>query len=633
MLHLTLHIQMNRLMQTNLHTTPPAAHSLRAHLPRLLRNTLPALLALVLFTGCDSFLDKTPLGQQTTENFFTNEEEAIQATNASYNKLRDWNIHVFDFLGLTDIISDDATKGSTPTDAAFLTELENLTHDAGHQSPLGWWTGNYQGIYRTNVNLQNLPNTEMNPDLRNRLMAENRFLRAYFYFNLVRGYGDVPLITRPLTPEEYDQQRAPAADVYAQIIEDLEFAADHLPLKSEYPSADLGRATQGAAEAMLARVYLYLEDYGQAEFYAREVIRSLEYDLLPDYFQIFTEQGENSTESIFEVQATATEEGAGGSQYAQVQGVRGTPNLGWGFNRPSRDLDAAYEPGDLRHQATILFPWEALPDGSGPTVIENHTMEDERYNKKAFAAGFPGTIDNYPVNIRRFRYSDLLLIAAEAAYHNGSEGDARQFLNDVRDRARGGHTLTIGILPENASPHMVNVLNLGSLETQVFARLVHEGGPAAQAGIEPFDHALDRGRVRANLLDMIVSVNGIAITDRNSFLDAVDAQSAGATVPVVIHRIRHGQSAEEFTVNVTVQELLPDVTASGQALLDAIWHERRVELAMEQKRWFDLIRQGRAAQVMQDLGKNFVPGKHELFPIPQNEIDLSNRALTQNPNW
>ncbi len=594
---------------------------------------LPILVVLLLATGCDSFLDKKPLGQQTTENFFTNEEEAIQATNASYSKMREWNIHVFDFLGVTDMISDDATKGSTPTDAAFLLELENLTHDAGHQSVLGWWTGNYQGIYRTNINIQNLPNTDMNPDLRNRLLGENRFLRAYFYFNLVRGWGGVPLITAPLTPEEYDQERASAEAVYAQIIEDLEFAAENLPLKSGYPSADLGRATRGAAEAMLARVYLYLEDYGQAESYAREVINSGEYDLLQDYFQIFTEAGENSSESIFEVQATATEESTGGTQYGQVQGVRGTPNLGWGFNRPSRDLDAAFEPGDLRHQATIMFPWEELPDGTGRTVIENQTMEDERYNKKAFAGDFPGTIDNYPVNIRRFRYSDLLLIAAEAAYRNGREGDARDFLNEVRERARVGRTLTIGILPENASPHMVNVLNLGNLDTSVFARLVHEGGPADLAGIESFDHSLDRGRVRANLLDMIVSVNGIAITDRESFLDAIDAQSAGATVPVVVHRIRHDQSAEDITLNVTVQELLPDVTASGQALLDAIWHERRVELAMEQKRWFDLIRQGRAADVMQALGKNFVTGQHEVFPIPQNEIDLSNRALQQNTNW
>lgn len=595
---------------------------------------LPVLLALILITGCDSQLDKTPLGQQTTENFFTSEEEAIQATNATYSKLREWNIHVFDYLGLTDIISDDATKGSTPTDAAFLNELDNLRHDAGHQSPLGWWTGNYQGIYRANVNLQNLPDTDMNPDLRNRLMAENRFLRAYIYFNLVRGYGDVPLITEPLTPDEYDQERATAADVYDQIIEDLEFAADHLPLKSEYPAADLGRATRGAAESMLARVYLYLEDYPQAESYARDVIISQEYELLDDYFMIFTPEGENSSESIFEIQATATEEGAGGSQYGQVQGVRGTPNLGWGFNRPSRDLDAAFEAGDLRHQATILFPWEALPDGSGRTVIENHTMEDERYNKKAFApSDFPGPLGNNPVNIRRFRYSDLLLIAAEATYHNGNPGDARQFLNDVRERARVGRSLTIGLLPENASPHMVNVLNLDDLDTRVFARLVHAGGPADEAGIESFDHALDRGRVQANLLDMIVSVNGITITDRDSFLDAVDAQSAGTTVPVIIHRLRDGESPEEFTVDVTVQELLPDITVSGQALLDAIWHERRVELAMEQKRWFDLIRQGRAAQVMQDLGKNFVTGKHEVFPIPQNEIDLSNGVLTQHPEW
>ena len=621
-------------MNTELHTHKQTSRMDQEPAARLLLTVLLAGLVSLAAAGCDSILDKTPLAQQTTENFFTNEEEAIQATNASYSKMREWNIHVFSFLGLTDMISDDATKGSTPTDAAFLLELENLTHDAGHQAVLEWWNGNYEGIYRTNVNIQNLPNTEMNPDLRNRLLGENRFLRAYFYFNLVRGFGGVPLITAPLTPEEYDQERATEEAVYAQIIEDLEFAAEHLPMKSQYPSADLGRATKGAAESMLARVFLYLEDYPEAESYARSVIISTEYDLLDDYFQIFTEDGENSSESIFEVQATATEEGGGGSQYGQVQGVRGTPNLGWGFNRPSRDLDAAFEPGDLRHQATILFPWEELPDGTGQTVIENQTMEDERYNKKAFApSDFPGPLGSNPVNIRRFRYSDLLLIAAEAAYRNGNEGDARNFLNDVRERARVGRSLTIGILPENASPHMENVLNLGSLDTRVFARLVHEGGPADLAGIESFDHDLDRGRVQANLLDMIVSVNGIAITDRDSFLDAVDAQSAGATVPVVIHRIRQGQSPDEFIVNVTIQELLPDVTASGQALLDAIWHERRVELAMEQKRWFDLIRQGRAPDVMQALGKNFVIGKHELFPIPQNEIDLSNRALEQNPNW
>ncbi len=603
---------------------------------RLFRNTAAAGLVLLLIAGCDNVLDKTPLGEQTTENFFTNEEEAIQATNATYNKLRDWNVHIFNFLGLTDMISDDATKGSTPTDAAHLNELVNLTYDAGHQSFDDWWQGNFQGIYRANVNLVNLSDADINPDLRDQLMGENRFLRAYFYFNLVRGFGGVPLITSPLSPDEYDQERASEEAIYEQIISDLEFASEHLPHKSAYPSDDLGRATKGAADAMLARVYLYLEDFSEAESYAREVIQSGEYDLYPDYFSIFTEEGENSSESIFEVQATATEDNTGGTQYTEVQGVRGTPNLGWGFNRPSRDLDAAYEPGDLRHQATILFPWEELPDGTGQTVVENQSMEDERYNKKAFApSDHPGLHTNSPVNIRRFRYSDLLLIAAEAAYRNGNEGDARNFLNDVRERARVGRTLTIGILPENMAPMVYNVLEeeLDGIDSRVFPRMVHENGPADQAGLEEFQHGFDRGRPRVDLMDLIVSVNGIPITDRDSFLDAVDQQTSGETIPVEILRFQSGEDPSEQTINVTVAELLPDIQASGQNLLDAIWHERRVELAMEQKRWFDLIRQGRAPEVMQALGKPFVTGKHELFPIPSNEIDLSNRALTQNPEW
>jgi starch-binding outer membrane protein, SusD/RagB family len=179
---------------------------------------------------------------------------------------------------------------------------------------------------------------------------------------------------------------------------------------------------------MLARVYLFRENYELALQYATDVINSGEYELLPDYFQIFTREGENSSESIFEVQATDSEEGGTGSQFGEVQGVRGQPNLGWGFNRPSRDLDEAYEPGDLRQQATILNPWEELPDGTGQTVVENTTMVDERYNKKAFApSDHAGPRGNSPVNIRRIRYSDVLLIAAEASYRTGNETNARNY--------------------------------------------------------------------------------------------------------------------------------------------------------------------------------------------------------------
>lgn len=595
------------------------------------------LLGVFTLVACSDVVNKTPLGQQTSENFFLTEQQAIQATNASYHKLRDWNIHVFSFLGLTDMISDDATKGSTPTDAAQLLDIEDLTFDAGSGDVNTWWTGNYQGIYRTNVAIENIPNVDMNTGLRERLVAENHFLRAYYYFNLVRGFGGVPLITSPLAPDDYDQERAPAEDIYAQILSDLEFAADVLPFKSEYSSQDLGRATKGAAHSLLARVHLYLENYDQALMYANEVINSGEYALLDDYFTIFTRQGENSSESIFEVQAMASEEGGSGSQYGQVQGVRGQPNLGWGFNRPSRDLDDAYESGDLRQQATILSPWEELPDGTGLTVIQNATMVDDRYNKKAFApSDHPGGRGNSPVNIRRIRYADVVLIAAEASYRTGNEADARMYVNMIRDRARVGNSNTIGIIPEDMSPVVVNALDLSAINSQVFVRFVNSDGPADEAGVSPFTHDVDSNQPIIENIDIITAVNRTAVTSRSEFLAAVNAQAAGASIPVEITRVHHtnnGQNSEEITLSITVEELLPDVTSSGQQLLDAIWQERRVELAMEQKRWFDLLRQGRAAEVMQALGKNFEVGKHELFPIPTNEIDLSNGALQQNPGW
>ncbi len=595
------------------------------------------LLIIIAFTSCSDIVDKKPLGQLTSENFFQNEEQAIQATNASYEKLRDWNVHVFAFLGLTDMISDDATKGSTPTDAAHLLEFEDFTFDAGHGEINSWWTGNYEGINRANTAIANIPGIDMNTVIRDRLVAENHFLRAYYYFNLVRGFGGVPLITEPLSPNEYEQERASEEEVYNQIISDLEMAGEELPAKSEYAAEDLGRATSGAADALLAKVYLNLEDYDMALQYATDVINSGEYDLLDDYFQIFTREGENSSESIFEIQATATEDGGAGSQYGQVQGVRGEPNLGWGFNRPSRDLDDAYENGDLRQQATILSPWEELPDGSELTVVKNQNMVDERYNKKAFApSDHPGNRGDSPVNIRRIRYADVVLIAAEASYREGNTGDAQMYLNMIRDRARGNHTNTLGIIPENMAPLVVSSLELDDIDSRVFARFVNNDGPADAAGVEPFSYDVSRGRPDVEVMDVITTVNGTAVTTRSEFLDAVNSQTQGESIPVEIIRIQHtedGQANEELTVNINVEELLPEVTATGQALLDAIWHERRVELAMEQKRWFDLLRQDRAAEVMQALGKDFVEGKHELLPIPTNEIDLSNGALEQNPNW
>lgn len=480
---------------------------------------LSATLGMLLLSACQDVLDREPQGVFSLANFFETEDHAILATNAVYNQLRNWEVHVFSYIGLTDIASDDADKGSFPADAFFLQELDDFTHNATNLAPQTVWSGYFTGVFRANLAIDGIPKVpEMDEALRQRLIGESKFLRAYFYFNLVRWFGDVPLITNPF-PENFEIPRTAKADVYALIIQDLEDAAAVLPLRSQQAPADLGRVTQGSAKGLLAKVYLTLGDYPQAERYALEVINSNQYSLFPDFATLFLPEGENSSESVFEVQAAAYDQGGGGSQYSEVQGVRGSPNLGWGFNRPSDNLITSFESGDPRREATVLYVGEVLPDGSD-IVADNPDIIGERYNQKSWRSLPVGGNGNGPANIKVLRYADVLLIAAEALNENGKGSLALQYLNEVRRRARGG------------------------------------------------------------------------------------------------------------------SNVLPDVTTIDRdQLRQRIWRERRSELALEQNRWFDLARQNRLASVLQALGKNFVAGKHELWPIPQSEIDLSNKVLVQNPGY
>jgi hypothetical protein len=264
-------------------------------------------------------------------------------------------------------------------------------------------------------------------------------------------------------------------------------------------------------------------DYAAAADQCEAIILSGEYSLLPRYGDIFLPQGEHAAESIFETSAVAVQAavaGPGATPFNMIQGVRGIPNLGWGFNRPSDDLVTEYEPGDPRRQATIIYVGEVLPDGS--TIVEdNPEVLNERYNQKAWVPEHAGLQDNGPGNIRLLRYADILLLAAEAQNELGNTSKAREYLNMVRARARGS----------------------------------------------------------------------------NNFI-------------------------------------LPDVTTNDQnELRERIYKERRVELAMEQQRWFDLARWGRLEQELQPLKPNFLASKHALLPIPQAEIDLTGGILSQNPGY
>ncbi|HUG41635.1 MAG TPA: RagB/SusD family nutrient uptake outer membrane protein [Longimicrobiales bacterium] len=619
-----------------------------------LRRALP--LVLVLF-GCDDFLATEPKAQLTTSNFFTTEAQALQATNAAYAMLRNWQTHTLFWVGMTDIVSDDATKGSHPNDAGYLIEFTSLTFESGNLVFRETWMGYYQGIYRANVAIENIPQVAMDEARRARLVGENKFLRAYYYFFLARAYGGVPLITEPLRPGDFYQQRATQDAVFAQIEQDLQDAIAVLPERSGYSAADEGRATRGAARALLAQAHMFQEEYAEALTQAQAVIGSGEYSLYPDYAELFSPMGENSSESVFEVQTIAVEGGntspsGGASQYAQVQGVRGTPNIGWGFNTPSPDLEESYEPGDPRLQATILYPWEMVPDGSGIVVRREPTMPNPRFNSKVYTpANNPGGPGNSGVNIRRIRYADVLLLGAEAAFRTGNEGQARTWLNMVRERARSGMDVTLGLHPEELSDTLVTgVLGLGT-SSRVGVRFVDEATQAYAAGVRSFtdvrDNTITPLPVRVTNLDIITEVEGTPITDLDSYLGRVDDFPPAATVTLDLLRVSHpaegSPTTETLSVDVPVLALLPDVTAGGQALLDAIWAERRHELAMEQHRWFDLIRQGRAGAVMEALTCEdrslpagcpalvFQEGKHELYPVPLAEVTVA--ELAQNPGY
>jgi starch-binding outer membrane protein, SusD/RagB family len=492
---------------------------------RIMKGKLIIAITILTLGSCgDDFLDRKPKGQLTYDTFFTTEAQAIESVNAIYNKFRVWDLTGLPYLGATDIISDDADKGSTLNDGLYLLDVDNFIFDATNGVMSAAWRGSYQTIFRANLSINNIPKMEIDPVLKARLVGEAKFLRAFSYYRLSQWFGEVPIITDQLTEDAYfNQKRAPQADVYKLIIDDLKAAAASCPVRSKYASKDLGRITSGAAQGLLAKVYLTQKDYNNCIQQCEAVINTNEYALTSSYAEIFTQAGDQNAESMFEISAAAYPAGVAGpgaSPYNMVQGVRGVPNLGWGFNRPSDNLVASYESGDPRRQATILFVGEVLPDGSAK-VEDNPEILNERYNQKAWVPSHAGLQDNGPGNLKHLRYADVLLLAAEAYNETGNTAKALQYVNQIRKRARGS----------------------------------------------------------------------------NNFI-------------------------------------LPDLTVTEKdKLREAIRKERRVELAMEQQRWFDLVRYGNIGSVMRALGKKFVDNKHELLPIPQTEIDLSGGNLKQNPGY
>lgn len=421
------------------------------HITTLIRKTWLLIPVLLISFSCEDFLDRKPQGQLLQTSWPTSAADALAATNATYASLRNWYFHSGGYP-ILDIMSDDARKGSSPADQVSTVGAYDAFAINTQQDGLDrWWAAVYQGIRNANIAITYIPTVPMDDALRTRYVAEARFLRALFYFDMVRAWGGVPLVTVPDPP--LNMTRATSDEVYTQIISDLTFAAQNLPERDAYAGSDIGRATKGAAKAYLAKAYLFKGDLINAEQPALDVILSGKYSLETNFEDANGVNGNFGLESVFEVGAKPNDgNDNGGAQYANTQGIRGSPNRGWGFNRPSVDLINSFEANDPRKDASIIFLGEVLGgvntlgDLTNPDTIKvnNVIVEVECYNQKVWTPG-ADTPSQWGHHRRLMRYADVLLMAAEILNKNGNSGQARIYLNQVRLRARGGNG---AILPD-----------------------------------------------------------------------------------------------------------------------------------------------------------------------------------------
>jgi len=486
-----------------------------------------------LLGSCKKFIDYNPHEDfvVTDQDYLKSESDYRTMAISAYSPLQ-W-LNQVTVIG--DIASDNAVAGGeSASDVLALQQIDDFTLTPINSTLQDLWTVAYEGVNRTNYLLaykdKNLAGQTVDFTGKEAMYGEIYFLRAYYYFTLAKMWGDVPLFTdkRLSLTDSRKLQRSAKADVYAQVEKDLLAAIAVLPATQ----SQQGRITKYAAQGLLGKVYLYENKFQQADGGLEPVIASNAFSLVQDYASIYLAAGENGPESVFEIQYTngspyynwggATR---GQGNYAvQQNGIRGLSGsaampyaAGWSTNLPTQNLANAYSTGDQR-KAITAFSIEdykaAHPDYSVTYQVapyKNTGLYNGKYlPRKGETSG--QTELNYLNNFRIMRYSEVLLMAAEAVNRSGGADDkARGYLNQVRRRA---------------------------------------------------------------------------------FKDSAH-----------------------------------DVTASGDALKQAIWDERRLELAMDGDRFFDLVRTGQAATKL----TGFITGKHEVFPVPQTEVTIS--GITQNPGY
>jgi hypothetical protein len=500
----------------------------------IVAKSLLGLLVIVSLASCKKWLDYNPRDDfRVTElDYLKSESDYRTMAISAYTPLQWLTYSVM----VGDIASDNSVSGGeNASDVLSFQEIDDYTHKPANTILTELWQAAYEGINRCNYLHQykaaNPAGQAVNFAGKDALYGEIYFLRAYYYFHLVRFFGDVPLFTdRRLSLDDSRQlQRSPKADVYRQIEADLTTAISALPAVQ----VEKGRATRYAAQALMGKVLLYQKKYTEAAAMLENVITANAFSLVSNFGNMFLESGENGPESVFEIQysnntpyynwgGVTRGQGNLAVQMCGIRGLNGSASMpyasGWSFNLPTTNLANAFAAGDQRKAATIL-DIEAYKNANPSFNItyqvapyKNTGLYNQKYHPRKGETS--GQLElNYLNNYRTIRYADVLLMAAEANNRATVPNDAKAqtYLNLVRRRAFGNN--------------------------------------------------------------------------------------------------------------------LNDINATGNTLYLAILDERRLELAMEGERFFDLVRTGQAAAKI----TGFVAGKHEVFPIPQQEVTIS--GITQNPGY
>lgn len=462
-------------------------------------------------TACNGLLDRDPLGRLDADAFFRTANDAVQAVNAAYQPLLINNSNNNFYWVFGTVASDEAVAGGDASRPGII-EVDIFTHSPATQELNDFWKLNYRGIVQANTVVAKTPLIDADETLKNRIIGEGLFLRAWYHFILTQVFGDVPLIISIIAPDEILIPRTPKAAVLSQIAVDALQAASLLPVS--HSGADVGRATKGAALALAAKAFLYLEDYQSVVNTVADIKALGIYSLQADYQDNFRDSTQNNSESVWEIQHTNLELGVG-NNLNQWWASKKVPD-GYGFAEVTPEFVNAFEVNDPRLKFTVarhneqyfgvVYKASFSSTGVSPRKYLQHVDEVSQKSDGG-------------INYTAIRYAEVLLWEAEALAELGRTSEALVPLEEVRARARAQSTDPVNALP------------------------------------------------------MITNTN-------------------------------------------------------QQELIDLIRHERFVELGFEMHRFFDLVRWGIAAQLLD----GFVPGKHEVFPLPQTELDL-NPNLTQNPGY